>query len=283
MARRPPAARTALGPVFVTAVEQHTPPEQRIVTAPLAPRMLPAAMRLTASAARWGRLRRLTESAADRRAPGVWGGMLCRKRYARDQVRSALDAGIGQLVVLGAGLDTLAYEVDVPAYEVDMPENIAAKRKRIQAVAGDTRLVPVRFESDDLADSLADHGFRVGEPAVFVWEGVTQYLRDADVRRTLSFLSTAASGSRLIFTFVRRDFFDGVDLYGAESLHRDFVRRHVWHFALDPPEVAGLLEEYGWTEREQAGPAEYATRYLHPAGRDLRATEIERSVYAEKR
>ena len=99
----------------------------------------------------------------------------------------------------------------------------------------------------------------------------------------LSFLATAATGSRLIFTFVRRDFFDGTNYYGAQALHRRFVAGGVWRFALEPSEVDGLLREYGWSEREQVGPAEYAERYLRPAGRDLAATEIERFVCADRR
>jgi methyltransferase (TIGR00027 family) len=290
MARRPPAAQTAFGPMFVTAVEQHTPPEHRIVTAPLAARVLPAAQRLAAHTGRWSRVRDLGEKASDRKAFGVWGGVLCRKRYARDQVRQALAAGVGQVVLLGAGLDTLACElaapVGVPAFEVDMPENIAYKRGRLRSIFGGVpdgvHLVPVRFETGDLAGSLAAQGYRADVSTIFVWEAVTQYLTEDDVRRTLAFLAKAAAGSRLILTFVRRDFFDGADLYGAESLHRRFVGGGVWHFALDPPEVTGLLGEYDWAEREQVGPSEYTARYLRPAGRDLTVSEIERFVYADK-
>lgn len=43
--------------------------------------------------------------ATDKKARGIWGGVLCRKRYADDQVTAAIEAGIDQVVVLGAGLD----------------------------------------------------------------------------------------------------------------------------------------------------------------------------------
>lgn len=56
----------------------------------------------------------------------------------------------------------------------------------------------------------------------------------------------------------------------------------VWKFGIAPGDVATLLREYGWAEREQAGPAEYAARYLRPAGRDMPVSEIERFVRAEK-
>jgi methyltransferase (TIGR00027 family) len=273
--------------MFVTAVEQHTPPEHRIVDDPLAIRMLPATLRPAVHAARWGRVRDWAVSGSERKALGLWGGVLCRKRYARDQFGQAVDAGIGQLVMLGAGLDTLAYGPGgMRAFELDMPENSAYKRDRLMAIFGrvpdGVHLVPVRFETADLTEALTAQGFHTDAPTLFVWEAVTQYLTEDAVRRTLAFLATAAPGSRLIFTYIRRDFFDGTDFYGAESLHRSFVRGGVWHFALDPADVAGLLREYDWTEREQVGPAEYTARYLRPAGRDLTATEAERFVFATR-
>jgi O-methyltransferase involved in polyketide biosynthesis len=56
----------------------------------------------------------------------------------------------------------------------------------------------------------------------------------------------------------------------------------VWKFGIAPQDVAALLREYGWVEREQVGPEGYAARYLRPAGRDMPVSEIERFVRAEK-
>ena len=82
---------------------------------------------------------------------------------------------------------------------------------------------------------------------MFVWEAVTQYLTEDGVRNTLTFLSNVAGGSQLTFTFVRRDCLDGTNLVDAQNWYRDFVvRRRMWHFGLNPPDVAGLLAEYGW-------------------------------------
>jgi O-methyltransferase involved in polyketide biosynthesis len=49
-----------------------------------------------------------------------------------------------------------------------------------------------------------------------VWEGVTQYLTENAVRATMAALEPAAPGSALAFTYVHRDFIDGVNLYGAK-------------------------------------------------------------------
>jgi O-methyltransferase involved in polyketide biosynthesis len=71
---------------------------------------------------------------------------------------------------------------------------------------------------------------------------VTQYLTEAGVRKTFDFLGTAAPGSRLVFTYVRKDFLDGTALYGGESAYQEFVvKRQLWHFGMDPNQVAEFL------------------------------------------
>jgi methyltransferase (TIGR00027 family) len=142
--------------------------------------------------------------------------------------------------------------------------------------------VPTDFETEDVAEKLAHHGFRLDKLALFVWEAVTQYLTKDGVRRTLTFLSKATVGSQLIFTYVRADFLNGANMYGARQLYQQFVSSGIWRFGIEPNNVAGLLHEYGWAEREQIGRSEYLARYIAPSGRSLTVSEIERFVYAEK-
>ncbi|GLY06541.1 hypothetical protein [Actinoplanes sp. NBRC 101535] len=49
-----------------------------------------------------------------------------------------------------------------------------------------------------------------------------------------------------------------------------------------PDDTPALLREFGWTEREQVGPAEYTDRYLRSLSRDLTVSPIERFVYADR-
>jgi hypothetical protein len=45
-------------------------------------------------------------------------------------------------------------------------------------------------------------------------------LTEEAVRKTFNVLATAASGSRLAFTYIRQDFMDGVNLYGAADIYQ---------------------------------------------------------------
>ncbi|MEU4769751.1 class I SAM-dependent methyltransferase [Actinosynnema sp. NPDC023794] len=100
------AAGTAVRPMVIAAVEQHRPQEQRLLHDPLAVSVLPPLSRWVAGLARRPGVRAALIRASERAAPGVWGGVACRKRYIDDQFARALEDGIESVVVLGAGLDT---------------------------------------------------------------------------------------------------------------------------------------------------------------------------------
>jgi methyltransferase (TIGR00027 family) len=239
---------------------------------------------------RWPLLRRLTIAAGERTVPGSWSLIACRKRYIDDKLDEAL-GNIDAVVVLGAGMDTRAYRLarrsDIPVFEVDLPVNIERKKAAVQraigAVPASVHLVPLDFERDELIGALAGHGYRPDARTFFIWEGVTQYLTEDAVRATLDALQATPAGSRLVFTYVRKDFIDGVNMYGAAILYKRFrQRQQVWRFGLDPDDVSAFIAEYGWRLVEQAGPDFFLRNYIEPTGRNLAASQLEWSAYAEK-
>lgn len=276
--------------MVLAAVEQNEPVGRRLVDDDLADLFLPAPLRWLVATTRATPIRRLMIRASEYSGPGLWANLACRKRFIADKITEAL-ADINAVVILGAGLDTRAYllnrRVRMPVFEVDLPVNIARKAKTVRRVLGElplsVRLVALDFERDDLLTALAEHGYRTDYRVFFICEGVTQYLTERAVRRTLDGLRATAPGSRLVFTYVRRDFIDGSNRYGTRTLYRAVrQRRQLWHFGLLPEQVADFLAEYGWRLVEQAGPDELVQRYVEPTGRKLKASQIEWSAYAEK-
>ncbi|SMD18090.1 SAM-dependent methyltransferase [Lentzea albidocapillata] len=276
-------AGTAIGPMVIAAADQYD--AHPVVRDDLAARILPPSGRLVAAAARWCPVRSALIAATEKKIPGLWAGMLCRKRYMDDRL-AATDAGA--VVVLGAGFDTRGCRLrHKRVFEVDLPANIESKHDRLRAIFGEVppnlSLVPIDFESQHLDELLAEHGYHAEVRTLFIWEAVTQYLTEEAVRATFGFLAQAPAGSELVFTFVRKDFLDGTALFGGEAAYREFVvKRHVWKFGLLPEEVAGFLAPYGWAEVEQLGPSEFTERYVAPSGRSLSVSEIERTVRCVK-
>jgi methyltransferase (TIGR00027 family) len=252
---------------------------------------MPAFGRFAAGLARWSAGRRAFIAVTERRIPGGWASFLCRKRYVDDQLVNAVVKGIDAVVILGAGYDTRAYRLPelagIPVCEVDLPGNTARKAAAVRRCFGrvppGVRLLAVDFETDDLAERLDREGFDPRKRIFYIWEGVTPYLTERAVRKTMADLADAAPGSGLVFTLARKDFLEGRAMYGAEAIYKAaVVKRRMWHFGLHPENVDGFLAEYGWREVEQVGPAEYAARYLKLAGRDEPVSELERAVYAER-
>ena len=286
-----PASSTALGPMLAVAVEQYTPQPQRLVQDELARQFLPPGVKALVSLTRWAPVRKLLSIIADKRGRGVWGGVLCRKRYIDDKLDEALQDGIQAVVNLGAGFDTRLYRIPavsaLPVFEVDLPENIASKKQKLQRVFGKipshVQLVPVDFSQQELASVLPSCGYDSQMKTFFVWEAVTQYLTEPAVRKTFDFLAQAQAGSRLVFTYIRQDFMDGSAIQGSELLYQVYrIKTQLWHFGFAPEQVPAFLSQYSWAEIEQVGSTEYTDRYLQPCGRIMPVTEIERAVYAVK-
>jgi methyltransferase (TIGR00027 family) len=125
----------------------------------------------------------------------LWMGL--RTRYIDDCVTRALDRGVRQVVVLGAGLDTRAARLareGVAFFEVDQPASQADKRERLSRFEGypldAATFVPCDFEQDDFVELLEAAGLDRCAPACFVWEGVIYYLAEEAARSTLERLAS---------------------------------------------------------------------------------------------
>lgn len=276
--------------MVLAAVEHHEPAERRLVDDDLAASFLPPTLRTLVAATQWNPLRNGLIAASERSAPGTWASIACRKRLIDDRLSDPFHE-FDNVVILGAGLDTRAYRIArhsaLPVYEVDQPVNIerklAAVRHALGAPPASVQLVAVDFERDDLLATLRAHGYDPQQRTFFVWEGVTQYLTLDAVRSTFGQLGAAGSGSQLLFTYVRQDFIDGTNLYGAKSLYRKFRERNqVWQTGFVPEAIAEFVAEFGWRLVEQAGPSYFRDTYIKPAGRNLVATPIEWTAHATK-
>jgi methyltransferase (TIGR00027 family) len=283
------AEATGPGPMALVAVEQRFPPGQRILVDELAGRMLPFGGRvlLAATASPWARdgLVRVVDKAF----PGLWAGVMCRKRRI-DEALSMADSRFRALLNLGAGWDTRVYRLPalahIPVWEVDQHRTIAAKQARLHELFGRTpaHVTQTAFdlEEDGLGSALATLGYDAKVRTVFIIEALTQYLTMAAVARLLQFMSNAAPGSWAIFTYVREDFIKGRDLAGQARLYDRYVRGGVWRFGLSPDRIGDWLRAYSWRLVEDVGYEELGRSYVAPTGRTLATMSVERLVQAEK-
>ena len=138
--------------------------------------------------------------------------IVARARFIEDLVAEQAGEGIGQYVILGAGLDTFAQRrpeiaTRLRVFEVDQPGPQAWKRRRLIELGFGVpewlRLVPVDFEAgESLWELLAAAGFDAGRPAVVVSTGVSMYLTKEANAATLQQFAGLVPGSTLAMTFL---------------------------------------------------------------------------------
>ncbi len=137
-------------------------------------------------------------------------GMACRTRFYDGFFLEAARGGVGQAVILAAGLDARAYRLPWPAgtvvYEVDMPEVIEFKTLTLGDLGAEPtaerRTVAVDLR-DDWAAALQAAGFDPKAPTAWSAEGLLVYLPD-EAQDALfdNITALSAPGSRLAFEFV---------------------------------------------------------------------------------
>lgn len=282
------ATKTGTDPTALVAIEQYFPETERIIDDNLADQILPSGrgflwMMHLNSVRNW--MVRITE----KNFPGLWSCMMCRKRYIDEELIDSVNK-IGAVVNLGAGFDTRAYRLkelsDIPVWELDQPKNIEAKKiqlgKVFETIPSHVKLVPIDFDHQDINTKLKSHGYLADKRTFFIWEGVTQYLTEEGIRSTFDFLSKAAPGSRLVFTYVRKDFIQGQSKYGWDKIYEKYVINKIWIFGMEPVEWPNFLKKYGWRVIEDIGYDEMAEKYVVPTGRKLASTQVERMIYTEK-
>lgn len=128
-----------------------------------------------------------------------------RTAYLDAQVAAAIERGVRQVVLLGAGLDTRAMRFGRPGvrfFEVDQPSTQGYKRERVAAIDGyappSVTYVACDFERESFVDGLHAAGL-ADQPALVLWEGVTPYLTEGAIRATLARVASLHADSVLLF------------------------------------------------------------------------------------
>lgn len=286
-------SRTAEYMALFRAVETCQPKPRRLFDDPYAVDFLSGWIQGVARLAAVPVVGRIVPWILDVGWPSTRSSGVVRTRLIDDALEEALDRGIEQLVLLGAGLDSRPYRLlgrrPVRVFEVDHPATQRAKCERLTTSLGalppQVRYLPVDFERDDLRLALEGAGFDSARRSVFVWEGVVSYLTTESVERNFTLLSSLmAAGSRLVFTYVHRGALDGSSHFAEAARWSGWVRfsGEPFTFGFTPEELPAYLEAHGFATRADVSTAEAAQRYCPPLGRSEPGSQLYRIVIAER-
>jgi len=196
-----------------------------------------------------------------------------RSRIAEDALSRAIERGIRQIVILGAGLDTFALRsphsaLEIRIYEVDYPATQAWKRERLAeaqiALPPWLVLVPVDFERDDVREKLVAAGFQQNSPTFFTWLGVVPYLTQDAIGRTLGYMSSIQN-SEVVFDYLEPPEAFSEELRQIEKERTEQLKkideRSVSRF--EPGGIAAILRSHGFCAIEDIDFQEIASRFGH--------------------
>ncbi len=128
-----------------------------------------------------------------------------RTRYFDDYFRRAADAGVRQVVILAAGLDSRAYRLPWPdettIFELDRPRVLDFKRDVLaeQGAKPNAGRREVAIDlREDWPQALRDNGFDVALPSAWIAEGLLFYLpADAEEQLLTGIDALASTGSHV--------------------------------------------------------------------------------------
>lgn len=210
--------------------------------------------------------------------PGQMMTLPIRKRFMDEGVRNAIDGGAHQLLVVGAGFDTLALRIaselpDVSCFEIDHPATQSSKRAAIETLKlgrPNLQLVGVDLAERGLAAELDRiDRFRREAKSVTVAEGVLMYLRESDVIAFFEGLhASVARGSTLLFTHLRTDESGKLHTGKHTGLMRASLRLlgEPLQWGIGRDELGDFLKPRGYRLEEAPTPEELRARYLVPVG-----------------
>ena len=213
---------------------------------------------------------------ADRIMPGMFEGLGERKIFMNAEVERALKDGFTQVLVLGAGFDTLCLRLaprypDVSFFEIDHPSTARAKRKGVEDIGqpSNLTLIPADLGETRMVDVLGDDpGWDKHKQTMIVMEGLLYYLKPDDVLDVFSqALELTGDQSCVAFSHVLNKFQQGwtqplLRLIGEpwlSSASASELPTYIgggWQIIrAEQPELDGHFEAFALAEKAEANAA----------------------------
>ena len=209
-----------------------------------------------------------------KRVPGGYYFHIARTKHIDTVLAQAIDDGMQQLVILGAGYDSRPYRFArelqrVNVFEVDQPGTQARKQRLLTKALGELPdhvvFVAMDFNTERLKVRLPESGYDAGRKTLFIWEGVCMYITPEAAHETLSFIAQhSCPGSGLVFDYLYQSVIDGTcDYYGAREAAQFVASRgEPYIFGIEEGRAAEFLDDIGITLVSALSHEELQNAYL---------------------
>lgn len=223
-------------------------------------KLLLASGAVGATTVRWARSSKMVSvyKAFDWMLPGQFEAFAHRKAFCERQVRGGIGDGVTQILILGAGYDTLCWRLapkfsGVNFFEIDHPATARLKAKGIKAMGQRDNLCLISEDlgKRKLVDVLTSNKrWNQSAPTVIIAEGLLMYLSLKAVRELFCQCAViTGSGSRIAFSYIPKGL-DGRPDVGRWTDWMLWLQKTVgepWIWSIRPDELNVFLQETNWT------------------------------------
>lgn len=209
---------------------------------------------------RWARSKRMVYvyEAFDWMLPGQFEAFAHRKTFCERQAREGIGEDASQILVLGAGYDTMGWRMapefpGVNFFEIDHPATARFKARGIEAMRQRDNLFLI---AEDLGERKLEDVLKANElwdrsaRTVIVAEGLVMYLPPEAVRDLFYQCAVVAGvGSRIAFSYIPSgaDGRPDAGRWTGLMLWLQKVVGEPWIWSIRPEELGPFLEKTGWT------------------------------------
>jgi methyltransferase (TIGR00027 family) len=193
--------------------------------------------------------------------PGQFEAFAHRKAFCEAQVKDGIGEGATQILVLGAGYDTMAWRLapefpGVNFLEIDHPATAHLKARGIEAMGQRDNLYLISEDLGErrLVDVLKNNKFwNQNAKTIIVAEGLVMYLSPEAVRDLFYQCALITGvGSRIAFTYIPTAADGRPDAGPWTSLMLCLMKLmgEPWTWSIRPEQLDRFLEELGWTNAQ---------------------------------
>jgi methyltransferase (TIGR00027 family) len=205
------------------------------------------------------RIRAKTKAKFNKFVPGMYEYVLARTAFFDSIFIDALNKNIPQIVLLGAGYDSRAYRFaklnnSTKIIELDIVTTQNRKKKCLKKAQIDipkhVALVPINFNKESLKDILEKAGYKSHKKTLFIWEGVSYYLKPESVDATLAFVNHSSHDESVIaFDYTISISEENINnYYGVKEVAQSMKKHHAnerFRFNIDEGKIESFLEQRG--------------------------------------
>lgn len=209
---------------------------------------------------RWSRSKRMVfvYEAFDWMLPGQFEAFAHRKAFCERQVREGIGEDASQVLVLGAGYDTMGWRLapefpGVNFFEIDHPATARLKARGIEAMGQRGNLILI---AEDLSKRKLEDVLKTNElwdqsaRTVIVAEGLVMYLPPEAVRYLFcQCAEITGDNSRIAFSYIPSgaDGRPDAGRWTGLMLWLQKVAGEPWIWSIRPEELSPFLKITGWT------------------------------------